>query len=692
MGPQFLSFPQAFLVNGIKDSNSVKSYSHVNAIIRVSDPKVDDLGNIANPIYDSQSQELFAIKLIYSQQQDLTKANMPTTSSTETTPSTDNKTNQENNTQQINNDTHTDFITMQRSCLFYNDIVNQTLHNSTEMQVQNIADKNTQGMIAQYRILDSGLLVHIDKQNTSKNPNDQEFTVQVCIPKVLTNDILKSHVSNNHLGLDRNYAALRQRYFWPTMYDDCRNYIEDEDHTISGPMSVSGLFQSWHITILEDLPTTKHKFKFLLLVVDSYSGWCEAFPIRSKKPTEVSSLLFKEIFCRYGYPELLVSDRGHQFLSQVAKELGKIFSIQKFYPTTYFCSPDECKSLENMKSVFQKSLLMNHKGKQGIWPEVLPSVLMTCRMTPNTRSSPFTLLFGQKATIPEDTPNKKLPKQTILPFLSTQTNITESHKQQEQQHSQKQHKNFTSRNSQNKFAPNTTNSNTLLINAKQTITHTAPTYNAEDIDQILAVKRSQNTLLYKTKWKDKSKATTWEHATSIPDQLIRAYKGKNEMSSKRQHKRFCKISVDSPNPSVTGYEETYYDQRIYMQDPGNKSHSCWTRVPFKPSKRKQLLRPFLNSLFDLLNQNSDAFDPQNRNSKVGLLENGQTFVGRSIKGVIINDTDDVLASTLFKVIPVGQNKPIWVPLTQAPIKCVRQFLFKMTAISSQSKKPFQTKV
>ena len=128
-------------------------------------------------------------------------------------------------------------------------------------------------------------------------------------------------------GFERTYAALRQKYYWPTMFRDCQPYIQSCEECqrvkrdVHGkppplqPLPVADLFQRWHIDILGGLPTTKDKYKYVLLVVDSYSKWSEAFPLRTQEATEVAAVLFKEVICRYGAPNVLVSDRGQQFLA-----------------------------------------------------------------------------------------------------------------------------------------------------------------------------------------------------------------------------------------------------------------------------------------------------------------------------------------------------------------------------------------
>ena len=50
----------------------------------------------------------------------------------------------------------------------------------------------------------------------------------------------------------------------------------------------------WQIDFTQ-MPKTIENFKFLLVLVDTFSGWVEAYPTRTEKATEVAKLLLKEV-------------------------------------------------------------------------------------------------------------------------------------------------------------------------------------------------------------------------------------------------------------------------------------------------------------------------------------------------------------------------------------------------------------
>lgn len=59
--------------------------------------------------------------------------------------------------------------------------------------------------------------------------------------------------------------------------------------------------------ILGPLTKTTEGHKYILLVVDSFSKWPEAFPLRTQKSSEIAKVLFREICCQYGAPYTIVS-------------------------------------------------------------------------------------------------------------------------------------------------------------------------------------------------------------------------------------------------------------------------------------------------------------------------------------------------------------------------------------------------
>lgn len=49
----------------------------------------------------------------------------------------------------------------------------------------------------------------------------------------------------------------------------------------------------------------KYGYKYLLVFVDTFSGWVEAFPTKQKTATMVVKKISKEIFLRFRVPKII---------------------------------------------------------------------------------------------------------------------------------------------------------------------------------------------------------------------------------------------------------------------------------------------------------------------------------------------------------------------------------------------------
>ena len=268
--------------------------------------------------------------------------------------------------------------------------------------------------------LEDGILKHFYSKRSRNVPAEERLVKQTAIPVILRDDILKSYhdclAGGGHQGFERTYAAIRNKYFWPCMYEDVRQYVktceicQQSKRAFNAkppplqPQPVDDVFSRWHMDILSGLPTTKEKYKHVLLVVDSYSKWCECIPLRTQEATEVASVLFREIISRYGAPRVLVSDRGKNFMSNLVKALSELFEIKRTLTSAYH--PMTNGLVESKNSFILQALRAYCKGQQDDWPELLPGIMMAYLSTPATQStdfSPFFLLYGREMRLPIDT-------------------------------------------------------------------------------------------------------------------------------------------------------------------------------------------------------------------------------------------------------------------------------------------------
>ena len=64
----------------------------------------------------------------------------------------------------------------------------------------------------------------------------------------------------------------------------------------------------------------KYGYKYLLVFIDTFSGWVEVFPTKREIAQVVAKKLIEDILPRFGFLAQVGSDNGPAFLSQ---EIGR---------------------------------------------------------------------------------------------------------------------------------------------------------------------------------------------------------------------------------------------------------------------------------------------------------------------------------------------------------------------------------
>ena len=72
-------------------------------------------------------------------------------------------------------------------------------------------------------------------------------------------------------------------------------------------------WQMLSIDIVGPLPATSNGNSFIVTLVDMYSKYFESAAVKDITTATVADVVMELIICRYGLPEIMVSDQGSQF-------------------------------------------------------------------------------------------------------------------------------------------------------------------------------------------------------------------------------------------------------------------------------------------------------------------------------------------------------------------------------------------
>ena len=105
------------------------------------------------------------------------------------------------------------------------------------------------------------------------------------------------------------------------------------------PIPVEKPFHRIAVDALKMLPTSNGN-KFVVVFMDYFMKWVEALAVPSQEAPTIAHLLVKNIVCRRGVPQYLLSDRGANFLSSLILEMCHIPGVQKLNTSGYHPQTD----------------------------------------------------------------------------------------------------------------------------------------------------------------------------------------------------------------------------------------------------------------------------------------------------------------------------------------------------------------
>ncbi|KAK2579103.1 hypothetical protein KPH14_008502 [Odynerus spinipes] len=88
-------------------------------------------------------------------------------------------------------------------------------------------------------------------------------------------------------------------------------------------------FERVQLYALGPFPPSSQKNRYLLVAVDCFTKWAEAFPLSNVRPTTVAEVLVNQLVARHGISLELYTDQGRNFESSLFEELSRLLGIRK---------------------------------------------------------------------------------------------------------------------------------------------------------------------------------------------------------------------------------------------------------------------------------------------------------------------------------------------------------------------------
>jgi hypothetical protein len=133
------------------------------------------------------------------------------------------------------------------------------------------------------------------------------------------------------------------------------------------------------------------KSKLLLVFVDTFTEWVEAFPWSTGCAREVVWVLITEIIPQFGLSKSPQSDNGPAFKAEVSQGLSRALGIE--YQLHCAWRLQSSGKVEKTNELLKRYLAKLAQETHSLWTKLLPIVLIRLRDTAASRDWPLLNLY-----------------------------------------------------------------------------------------------------------------------------------------------------------------------------------------------------------------------------------------------------------------------------------------------------------
>ena len=217
-------------------------------------------------------------------------------------------------------------------------------------------------------------------------------------------------VTGAHLGIDAVFEKVKERYYWPQMFEDVRNYVRTcdvcqrrgppERKEPLVPLAVKEPFYQIGIDVKGPLSRTSNGNRYIIVAMDYFTKWPEARAVENMKADTIAKFIFEEIICRHGVPQIMLSDRGTSFVNKVIDKLCEDFQLKHRLTSPY--RPQTNGMVERFNRTLGESIAKLAQDGEKEWDQYVDATLFAYRTKTHktTGYSPFYLIYGRQATLP----------------------------------------------------------------------------------------------------------------------------------------------------------------------------------------------------------------------------------------------------------------------------------------------------
>ncbi len=207
----------------------------------------------------------------------------------------------------------------------------------------------------------------------------------LCVPEEYVPQILyhyHDYIMSGHQGIVRTYLTVREKYFFPNMFEKVQQYVRSchlcqttKASTKLPVASFSRILVNFtpfdHMSMdIKDMPMSSSCYHKIIIFNCLAMQYTVACPLGTISPETVFDCLFTKIICVFGKP-VIFTDQQLSFTSHLMERLATVFGTQlQFVGKEHHGANPTERYIQSINNIFKKYL--EDAGKE------LASILATC--------------------------------------------------------------------------------------------------------------------------------------------------------------------------------------------------------------------------------------------------------------------------------------------------------------------------
>ena len=239
---------------------------------------------------------------------------------------------------------------------------------------------------------------------------------RVYIPEALRSSYLEFYHGSQlagHFGFHKLLHRMRSLYYWPKLRQSISQFLKvcptcqsmkapQQSYGTLHPIEVTEPFELVGWDLMGPFPTSIHGNKYILVITEYLTRWCEAIALPDATASSVAQALLQRVIFPHGCPRQLLSDQGSQFRSEVIRILSHSLGITQIFTSSYH--PQSNGLTERLNRTIKQVISAYVDPLHQSWDQVLPFAVhaYNTSVQESTRISPFRALYGRDPRLPPD--------------------------------------------------------------------------------------------------------------------------------------------------------------------------------------------------------------------------------------------------------------------------------------------------